>query len=178
MRNSAVRGLVFAFALIAPGFLAGQELGASGFIEPADPAPKIEFPGRIARNQKVVHCRAAIIRGHRAGEGVFTPRDATLIIKLREKAGPSLGGDGTGLLHARNRNSNIIAVRQRGAEEVLQGWIFEEFPPRQVGKGVGGGRGRSAAKLFGLVEGGPFVVGTDGATGQEKEPKGNLKFEI
>src|SRR5262249_40357030 len=58
------------------------------------------------------------------------------IVQMREVLRPGLRGHLPRLFHTRYGGGQIIIVGQGRLDEFLQGFIFENLPPRQVGQGV------------------------------------------
>lgn len=51
---------------LSPAFLRGHEVGARGFVHPADAAPEVDFPDRFKAGKVAVHGLTAI--RHRRGQ--------------------------------------------------------------------------------------------------------------
>jgi hypothetical protein len=92
---------------------------ARGLVQTADPAPEINFPGGIQGGKGGVGCP----RAHGSGRARITQKfvasaaDFALIANVRNKLGPCLYGDGTGLLDTRNGNAKVVIVSQRRPNE-------------------------------------------------------------
>jgi len=120
---------------VAAGFLAGEELGAGGFVQAANAAPEIDFPGGVAREKKSVRGPAG--ESGRAIGGVLAAADGALVIELRKKGGAIFHQDGAGLFDASDGDTKVVVVGEGSADEVVEGLVFESFPPGEIGEGVG-----------------------------------------
>src|SRR6266576_4087485 len=116
---------------VAPGFLAGEELCASRFVEAADASPQIKFPGSTAGEKEDVGGLAAVESG-KAVEGIFAARSRAAIIQLGEKEGAIFHEDGARLLDANDGDSQVVVVGERGANEFVEIFVFENFPPWKI----------------------------------------------
>jgi len=96
---------------------------------------------------------------------IFAARDRAAIIQLREENSAIFQQNGTRLLNAGNRNSQVVVVRERGANQFIQVLVFEDLPPgRSVSELVAAGIVGREIRVVG--EGRTLVVG---ATAQPKE---------
>ena len=116
----------------APRFLGGKILRFRGFVQAADPSPESTSQATLAapiNAPLVVSPRGPPCREIRSAVAV-TAR----IVHGRKKLRMRHGLDLARLLHTRNRDSQIVIVLQRGCDQLLELFILEHFPPRQIGQ--------------------------------------------
>src|SRR5439155_13007772 len=111
----------------------GEKSGASGLIETPDAAPEIDFPKGIQHGRGRASGRATVREGRAEGI-VASPADDPAIVHIWNELRPCLHGEGTGLLDARDGYKQIIIVRERLADQRLQGGVAIDLPPIQLGK--------------------------------------------
>ena len=84
----------------APGLLAGEELGAGGFVEAAHAPPQVNFPGGVQGRLERTGGGAVALGVAVAAGGVFSAVTVDIVAGLREELGTRLLGQGAGLLDA------------------------------------------------------------------------------
>src|ERR1019366_1950555 len=102
-------------------------------VESADASPQINFPRGVHIGCKNTANRAGRRRGVSVSN-IFSTGGSGRVIYLWKKSGPRLRRHGSRLLDARDGNSQIVIVRERGANKVLQRGVVENLPPRKIGE--------------------------------------------
>ena len=102
-----------------PGFVGGEILRARSLAGTPDAAPKINLPGSV-EIQLGGSFGGAVEGGWRIIKRIATTPDIAAVTDLRKESAVGRCGLVAGLFHAGNGLLEIVVVRDRGADQVLQ----------------------------------------------------------
>ena len=103
--------------------------------------------------------------------GIFGTAGGPEKIELWKEAATRLFQETTRLLDPGNGDAKIVVVGVGGPDEVTQVVVLKDFPPGEIGDGIGGSGDRRGTKLDGKIDLRTVIVRADGTAGQEEHRK-------
>ena len=154
----------------APCVLAPEEARLRGLVEPPDPAPDVELPAEVDVGVPEI-CRGRAV----GGEENRSPATgkATPDVDLREELRPCDSRVRPELVDAPSGDPDVVAAGEGLVDQLLEDRVAEDIPPRLIGERRR--RRRRSLNLAVLIrdrEGGPLVVGADGAAREHGQEEG------
>ena len=119
----------------AAPLLGREQFGAGRLVRAPDASPHVDLPrGGQAPEEQVVGTALRPIQLGNELEHAAVALHAYLVIHPGKELGARHAGQGARLLHPRHRDAQVVVAAQRPADQVLEGGIVEDLPPRQVGE--------------------------------------------